>query len=221
MKKSLRIALFVFFSILLAGGTVIAGKIGEIKDKVFTDNDHGISFNVPEGYSVKMASKSTNPVRLTLMDKNPVYSRDFMGGNEDYAQIPTFTLIVDTCSSTVDEFIENLLDNKSKSKQKKFFLKHMKIIAKHHEILRSGNITIQDSKVTLLEARQPYELQISNRGTDRANAINGNLSGWMFFTVRDGKIYVMHLISEYLSSANYAPIWDAIIGSVKFAETKE
>lgn len=221
MKNMLRIALVSFFAVLLISGAAQAGKIGEIKDKVFTDKDHGISFSVPDGYSSKIGSKSKNPLRLTLLDKSPVYPRRFQGGFEDYAQIPTLKLLVDTCSSTVDEFIANLLNSDFKSKQKKFFMKHLKIIAKFHDILKSGNISIQDSKVVLLEARQAYELQLSNRGSDRAEAYNDYLSGWMMFAVRDGKIYAMHMISEYKTSASYAPMWNAVINSIKFAVSEE
>ncbi|MEE9442955.1 MAG: hypothetical protein V3V99_09840 [candidate division Zixibacteria bacterium] len=221
MKKSLRITLTVFFSIIFIGGTVSAGKIGEIKDKIFTDKDHGISLAVPDGYSAKIGSKSKISLRLTLMDKSPVYPRHFLGGNEDYAQVPTLKLLIDTCSSTVDEFIATMLNPEFNSKQKKFFLRHFKIIAKPHDILKSGNISIQKTKVALLEVRQAYEMQISNRGSDRANAINDYLTGWMFFAVRDGKIYMMHFISEYQTSANYTPIWNAVVNSIKFAEAKE
>ncbi len=221
MRKFIGISLTIIFAFAVLSNPIMAKKIGKIEEGVFTDNDHKFSMAIPDGWSSKIGSKSKIPLRLTLMEKSPTFPRQFLGGKEDYAQIPTIKVFVDACTTTVDKFIENLLDSKFKSDQKKYFLKHLKIISRNYEILKSGDMTFHANKAKILEVRQAYTLQIAERGSNRAIPINDFYSASILFTVRDGKIFAMYIVSEYKTFADYGSIWQDMINSLKFEEAEK
>ncbi len=143
---------------------------------------------------------------------------DFQGDLRDYMQIPTMAVIVDTTSEGVDKFIDNLLDNNYKSKQKKGLLKYLDLIAKPHEVLKRKDVTFQDQKATIVEVRQAYSMEVSERGSDRASVVNDFKTGSMFFTVRGGRILVIHIICEYQTSSAVMQAFETTLNSLKFLE---
>lgn len=221
MRKVIVYALVFMFVFTIVGVPVQAKKIGEINENVFTDNDHGFSIHVPGGWSSTIGSKSKVPLRLTLTQNSYPVPRAFQGGNEDYAQIPTVMVFADTTSLTVDKFVEGLQDSEFKSKQKDYFMKKLKLISKPHDVQKSQEISFADNKAIIQSVRQAYSIEVSNRGSSRADVVNDYKSGSIFFTVRDGKVYIIHLISEYQQSANYAELFNTLVSSLSFGESAE
>jgi hypothetical protein len=193
----------------------MAKKAGEVKDDVYHDNKHSLSFGIPSGWSTNIKSDK-HVVRLTMDQKSPVPPFHFRGELQDYMQIPTMVVIVDTTSFGVDEFIDSLMSPTYETKQLEYFLKYLKILSRPHEILKRNQITFKDETAVIVEARQAYEMTVSERGSDRASVVNDFKYGSIFFTVRDGYVYIIHMICEYETSAPILKMFNSLVNSLAF-----
>jgi hypothetical protein len=208
------------FLVTLISVPVYAKKAGEVKEGIYTDVSHNFSFEVPSKWSIQV-KKEKSALRLAMEEKSPVPPQQFQGELRDYMQIPTIKVLVDTTSLTCEKFIEMLLDPKFKSKQKKFIMKSLSLISRPHEILKSSDITFGGIKATMLTARQAYTMEVSQRGSDRADVINDHKMGAIFFTIREGKVFIFHMICEYKTSGPLLGTFDAVISSLKFNGAEE
>lgn len=212
----MRNTVIVFLALfLLTAIPSMAEKSGVVENDVYTDSQYGFSFTVPAGWSTKMKD-AIQVLRISMMQTSPVAPSQFGDTLRDYMQVPTMAVMVDTTSLGVDQFINNLLDNDFKSKQKKGLMKNLDLIVKPHEILKRKDITFQGQKATIVEVRQAYSLEVSARGSDRASIVNDFKSGSMFFTVRDGRIFIIHIICEYQTSSAVLQAFETVISSLKF-----
>ena len=216
MKKMI-IFWLVAMLVLIIAVPAMAKKVGEIKDNVYIDNTYKFSLATFDGWSTNIGSKDKSPLRLTMFEKSYPVPQEYQGGGkEDFAEIPTIRVLVDTCSSTVDTFIAQLNDPKFESPQKKFFLKNIKILNKDHSVLTNSTVTLQDTKAVAVGLRQTYSREVAQAGSDRADVINGELGGNIFYLVRDGKIYVISYLAEYQNFIDFAAKWKALLDSLKF-----
>jgi hypothetical protein len=227
VKRFVQITITIVFLLSVIGIPALAKKAGEIKDGVYRDDSYGFSITIPETWSANI-KKSKSVIRLTMDEKSPVPPFHFQGDLRDYMQIPTMVLIVDTTSFDVGTFVDSLLASGYDSKQKKYFMKYLKIVSRPHEIIKRREVTIEGETAVILEARQAYEMEVSQRGSDRASVVNDYKYGSIFFTVRDGHVYILHMICEYQTSATILEVYNLVLGSLKFgpgpeaeAETKE
>ena len=220
MKRFVYVAVTVCFVVTLWVVPGLAKPAGEIKDGVYVDKDYQFSLKIPVGWSANV-KEAKSALRLAMDQKSATPPEHFTGDLRDYMQIPTVIVIVDTTSLTVGQFIDNLLSPKFESKQKSGMLRLLKLISRPHEILKRSEITFENAPAAMIEARQPYEMEVSERGSDRASVINDHKYGSMFFTVRDGRIYVIHLICEYKTSSTIVEIYNSMISSLKFAPVAE
>jgi len=225
VKKSICIAVAIAISVSLIGVPAQAKKAGELKDGVYRDNKHDFSFTVPNGWSANI-KKDKQVVRLTMEQKAPVPPYHFRGELRDYMQIPFMVVIADTTSFSVEQFVDSLLSPSYETKQMDYFLKYLKIISRPHEIMRRNQVTFQDQTAIMLEARQPYEMEVSKRdedlpGSDRADVVNDYKYGSMFLTVRDGHIFIIHMICEYGTSEPILQMFNSLIGSLTFGAAEE
>lgn len=216
MKKSILIFLTISFLLTVLFVPASAKKVGKIKDGVYFDKDYKYSFQTPSGWSTKIGSKSKKLLKISMTQKSYAVPQEFQAGNEDYAQIPTIKVFVDTTSLAVGAFIKMLNDSEFKSPQKKFLMRSLKLISRPHEILKNRDLTLEGQKAIILDVRQAYSIDIATRGTDRAKQVNDYKAGSIFMTVRQGKIYIVHMITEYQTNTSYASTFGALIGSLRF-----
>jgi len=215
VKRKLTLALTLVLIFSLMAIPVQAKKAGEVNENVYTDVEYNFSFDIPAGWSAKV-SNAGKVLRVNLDQTSAVPPRHFQGDLRDYMQIPTIKILVDTTSLSAGDFIDKLLDPEFKSKQKKGLMKYLTLIGKEHEIQKRSQITFADTKATMLEVRQSYSMEVSARGSDKADVINDYKYGSIFFTVRNGQVYIFHMICEYQTSGPLINIFNAMIGSVKF-----
>jgi hypothetical protein len=220
VKKNLTCFLVLVFVFSIMAVPVWAGKAGEVKGDVYTDNEYGFSFTIPAGWSANV-KKDKYVLRVALDQKSPTPPRQFQGDLRDYMQIPAIKVLVDTTSLTVDQFVDSLLDKDFKSKQKKGLLKSLDLISKPYDLQKKSPLTVDGAKAIMVEARQSYSMEVSSRGSDRADVINDYKSGAMFFTVREGKIYIFHFICEFQTSEPIFKIFDGLINGLKFSDAGE
>ncbi len=214
MKKNVWLTWAFLFIVLVVVSPVAAKKAGEIKDNVYLDGNYKFSLNVPAGWSPTIKDEKS-PVRLVMMQSSYPVPTQFQD-RRDYAQIPTMTVLYDTTSLTAEQFVDTLLDNKSKSKQRAFFVKNMPLISKTHDILKRSTGTLGNAKTVTLEVRQKYALEVAQAGSDMADVINDYKAGTIFVAVKDGKVFVFHSIAEYQLISSYQTIFGGTIASIKF-----
>lgn len=220
MRKRLHALVAIMVIVCFAYGTAWAGKAGGIKDDVYTDSGFNFSFKIPAGWSASIKD-AKSALRISMNQKSYPVPEQFKA-HPDYAQIPTITVLADTTSLTVDQFLDNLLDGKAKSKQKDFFLRNLALISKPHEVLKRSDATVAGAKAIQLDVRQQYSLEVAKpmdpddeaAGTDRADVVNDFKAGIIFVTVRDGKVLVIHGICEYKLSAQYKDSFGVLFNSL-------
>lgn len=215
MKRLFCLSLMAIFILSITGLPVYAKKAGTIKDNLFTDANHGFSFEIPGGWSAKVSKKGKMPLRAVVLQKSYPVPRALQGF-EDYAATPTITVMVDTTSLKPSDFIAYLRDSKSKSKQKKYMLGKLKIISRLHDVMNKKKLTFAKAKAYMEVYKQVYELEVAVGGSDRAEVINDYYSGAIFCTVRDGKAYIFHFICEREFYAPNEQIFMGMINSIKF-----
>jgi hypothetical protein len=179
--KYIGIAVTVVLFIACFGAPVEAKKAGEVKDTVYQDNNYNFSFTVPEGWSTSIKSAKF-ALRLTMDQKSPVPPYQFRGNLRDYMQIPSMAVIVDTTSLGANEFVDSLLSSSFESKQKKFMYKYLKIISRRYELVKRQEVTFRGKLAVMMEARQPYEISVAQRGSDRAVSTGHPSRSWICIT---------------------------------------
>lgn len=216
MKKTLLIFLTIslFFMVMFVPAS--AKKVGEIKDGVYYDKEYKYSFKTPDGWGTKIGSKSKKLLKISMTQKSYAVPQNFQAGNEDYAQIPTIKVFADVTDVDVKTFLKQLNDSEYKSPQKKYYMRNLKLLSRPHEIIRNRDITLEGQKAIVLDVRQAYSIDIATRGSDRARQINDYKAGSILLTVRQGKIFIVHMITEYQTNASYTSIFGSLIGSLRF-----
>ena len=217
MNKFITSVLIMLFATVLLGSPLFAGKkAGEVTEGVFTDNDYGYSFKIPEGWS-ESVKKSQSAIRIVAHQKDYPVPRDYIGGNEDYAQIPTMVILADTSSLNSKVFTDSLFSDSFSSKQKKFFLKNMRLLNGSFEVLSRKEYTFRDQLAVLVEIRKQYSREIqSESGSDKADIVNDYIGGALFITVRGGKVFALEMEYEYQFHGTYKQILDMLLASLKF-----
>jgi len=215
MKYTLCVMVAVGLFCILIAVPAFAIKSGEVKDNVYTDTDYKFSFKVPDGWGVDVKN-SKSAVRVTMTQNSAPVPQQFQGGGEDYAQIPTLAVLVDTTSVTADQFLKNLTDPKFKSEQKKFFMQKLTIISKPFDVQNEKSLNAVGGAAKSVQYKQRYTVEVNERGSDKADVITDYKGGAIFAVVKDGKIYIFHIIYEYQYNAQYLGLFDAAVGSLKF-----
>jgi hypothetical protein len=209
--------LTIAFVVSLTGVSAYAKKAGEVKDDIYFDSKFDISFKLPEGWSNKV-KRDKSVLRLTVTQTSPVPPRHFQGNKQDYMQIPSINLFVDTTSLTVDEFVEGLQDSESKSKQFKYLRGKIKIISRPFEVFSQKSITFRGQKTSIMTFRQAYMMEVATGGSDRADVINDYKSGSLFCTVRDGHVFIIDMVCEYQTSKPLFDVFNALVETISFGD---
>jgi hypothetical protein len=190
-----------------------AKKAGEIQDSVYSDNLYGLTFIIPSGWEASIKTDKS-PVRVVLKHKD-FEIPSMMEPYRDYITVPTFTIIVDTTSLPVDSFVDRMLDPDFKSKQKKFFLKHLKAISKPFELVaREDKAEVLFSSVEI-GVVQPYTISLPIQGTNIAKDVDAAYAGGLYFVAHKSHIYIFHGICDAQMLSTYEPIWSSLFRRLK------
>jgi hypothetical protein len=214
MKKAICLTSMCLFLITVIATPILAKKAGEIKDDIYTDAQYKFNLKIPAGWASTVKDEKS-ALRFVLTHKSYAVPQQFQG-NPEYAQIPTINILVDTTSLSVDQFIDSLLEGKTKSKQKTFFLKYMPLIAKTHDVLKRSPVTVGDAKWVAMEVRQAYTVEVAQAGSDVADVVQDYKSGQIYLTVKNGYVFVIHGICEYKLNSTYKGIFDGFFSTWKF-----
>jgi hypothetical protein len=189
-------------------------RAGKVKDGVYADMKYGFELSMMDGwkYSVK---DNKNNFRLVLNQVNYETPSQYMS-TPDYTRIPTTVVYADTTSMSAMEFIDSLVSDSYKSKQKNLIYKEFEII---NEQSSSGGLTRQDllqtgrkvmdiagEKGVLWSAKAKYRNEI-NTGklvynaaqkarVEETKRVYGGLSGCIAGVKNGNTIILIHTICE-------------------------
>ena len=193
--------LIIVMASMLFFGASEAGKkkdlAGKIENGVYTDDAYNFSLAIPEAWDSNI-KKEKSSVRLALVKKQYDVPKQFQHA-PSYTTVPRVTVYVDTTSLTTDQFVDSLLSNKFKSKQKNDILSEFKVLYGDFQLKKRTKIPIGDLSGVKISGQTPYTIELQRAGTesDKADVVT-DFWGGSFFFVKDGSsIIMMQLICEW------------------------
>jgi len=162
MKNMLLIVLSLMMLAPLTEARRKKAKAGKIIDNVYHDSKYNFSLTMHKNWKAKIR-KDKNNVRLTLTQKDYAIPPDYLDA-PDYTKVPKITIYVDTCSLGAPAFLDSLIDENYKSKQKKNIIKEFDFL-QEQEIIPRGrgrwNLKSESGIIWKAMARYMKEVQTS------------------------------------------------------------
>jgi hypothetical protein len=216
-------ALIVGFALLAVVGSTEAGrkkeKSGKVESGTFTDAEHGFSISAGDNWNIKTFDAESN-FRVSFAQKKFDIPPDYISA-PDYTKVPRLVMWVDTSSMGAFPFVDSLLSETYKSKQKSDILKEFELLSERG-LLPKGRkpFNLGDAKGVIWEGRAPYkrEIQTSASGT-ATRLVNLAYFGAIVAVKHGNKIVAFHVQSE---EAFYGVIFGEvanIMNSLKWSET--
>jgi hypothetical protein len=199
MKTCLYVALLLFAPV--ACSTAVAGNkhpTGHVIGDQFVDQRYNVTLKKYGNWKFgKIADEdSANPIhtRCLISQKNFILPSEWQD-NEEKFNAPTLGLWVDTTDMVLDAYAAELAYTRSKRPSRKE-------LARDFPILQKGDYVGQEptklagERALLLHYRQPYEVQLEQRGTNNFKLIEEVLLGDVYLVKRDNLVFVLHFTSE-------------------------
>ncbi len=203
--------LFVIVLISFSGAQARKKKprAGKIVDGVYTDSKYHFTMNILENWK-PIIQKNDKNVRLTLIQKNYEVPPDYQNV-PDFAIIPRLTMYVGKTPMSAFVFIDSLLSDTYKSKQKKEIIGEFDILndqavgentEREHVITRKRRtVKINDTKAVLWEGKVKYikyiPLSASASASEGVKSVYSDYRGGIVaLKLDDDTILLCHLITE-------------------------
>ena len=175
----------IFFLILMICSPIVFArkpkdKAGKVVDRVFTDKKYNFQLTITDLWKYKV-NKNKNNFRLVLTKAKYEIPSDYKDA-PDYTMIPRINVFADTTSLSVPAFIDSLLSDSFKSKQKKEIYKEFEILSS------SGGSGMKKEKI---RPRKSRTLEIDGkRGVAKGCAVKKNrhyTTNWRKFRSRKAR----------------------------------
>jgi hypothetical protein len=102
-------------------------------------------------------------------------------------------------------------------------MQKLSIISKAHDVLKEKDMNIAGIAAKIGEYKQYYTVEVSeritdgaDRGSDKAKIITNYKGGTIFVGVKDGMVFLFHMIFEYQYNAQYMGMFNGLISTLKF-----
>ncbi len=221
MKK----ALIVGFALLAVVGSVEAGrkkeKTGKVENGIFTDATHGFSLTAGDNWNVKTFDAESN-FRVSFAEKKYDIPPDYLQA-PDYTKVPRLIVWVDTSSMGAFPFIDSLISESYKSKQKSEILKEFELLSER-TVLPKGRkpFNIGDDKGVIWEGRAAYkrEIQTSASGT-ATRLVNLAYYGAIIAVKHGDKVVAFHVECEEAFYDTIIKDVTAILNSLKWSAAEQ
>jgi hypothetical protein len=195
MRKALITLLIMAFVFNIAGARK-KSKAGKIVDGVYTDKKHDFSLVIPDKWD-KSIKKDKDKVRLVLTKKQFDIPNDYRHA-PSYTQVPKVIVYVDTSSMNPTMFIDSLVSDKYKSKQKNKMFEEFKILYGDFIPKRKSKMSISDIEGMRISGERRYSINVQRRGIggDLADLVSDYYGGSLFITKKDDNLIIFHFICE-------------------------
>jgi len=171
-------------------------KAGKIEEGVYYDKKHNFSLVIPDEWNSSI-KKDKSKLRLTLIKKQYDIPTHFQHA-PDYTKIPKVIVYVDNITMPLNWFVDSLLSDKYKSKQKKEMLPKLEILYGEFIQYKRAKISIGDIKGIKISGERLYRLEVQKAGTqaDKADVVSDFYGGSIFLTKVEDTLIIFHFICE-------------------------
>jgi len=171
-------------------------KAGTIKDGVYCDKQYEFCIAIPDKWDASI-KKEKYKTRIVFTKKTFDIPPDYRHA-PNYTQIPKAFVYVDTTSLALSLFIDSLLSDKYKSKQKNKMLDEMYLLYGDYAEKKRPKIKIGEIDGYLSTGERRYTLQVARAGVnaDKADHVSDFYGGSIMFVKKDKTLYIVHFICE-------------------------
>ncbi len=217
--KSLLIAICLVALGFSIGAAKKKDLAGTVENGVYTDDTYKVSLNVPDAwdYSIK---KSKSPVRVILLKKQYDIPIQFQNA-QSYVTVPRVVLYIDTTSLTVDQFVDSLLTEKYKSKQKNEILSAFQSLYGNIQLKKRAKIT-GDIPGIRIATQLKYTKEVPRGGSsaDQADVVSDFYGGSIFFTKDGDNIIMLQLVCEWRYFTSLEQDFVGIVNGLKIIKSQ-
>jgi uncharacterized protein (UPF0297 family) len=203
--------------LLLCGGADARKKdlAGKIENGIYQDDTYGFSLAIPDGWNSAI-KKEKDRVRLTLIKKQYDVPQQFQHA-PNYTTIPKVTVYADTTSLGLEQFVDSLLSDKYKSKQKNDILSEFKALYGNYNVKKKGKIPVGELTGYRISGQTQYTIEVQRSGSesDKADVVTDFWGGSVFFYKDGNNIIMMHFISEWRYFDALEPEFMAMLNGFK------
>ncbi|SYZ73209.1 exported hypothetical protein [Candidatus Zixiibacteriota bacterium] len=196
MKRFL-IALFLVALIFDLASARKKDLAGSVENATYVDDTYNVSMAIPDGWDCSV-KKSKSPVRMILIKKQYDVPIQFQNA-PNFTTIPKVVLYIDTTSLTVDQFVDSLLSDQYKSKQKNEVLSQFKSLYGNTLVKRRTKQSIGDITGVRIATQLRYTVEVPWAGSqsDRADVVTDFYGGSTFFAKDGNNIIMLQLVCEW------------------------
>ncbi len=221
----------IFFLILMICSPIVFArkpkdKAGKVVDRVFTDKKYNFQLTITDLWKYKVNKNKTN-FRLVLTKAKYEIPSDYKDA-PDYTMIPKINVYADTTSLSVPAFIDSLLSDSFKSKQKKEIYKEFEILSSSGGSgMKKEKIRPRKSRTLEIDGKKGKswsgQVQYRNEVATSASAAGGKrvygaYGGTIVGIKKGNQIVLFHVICEWIYFENNTIDAMAVINSLKFLE---
>ena len=217
MKKLIIVLMLV---LIFVGGVDARKKdlAGRVESGVYIDEDYNFSLAIPDAwdYSIK---KDKNPVRLVLVKKQYDVPLQFQHA-PNYTTIPKVTVYVDTTSLSADQFVDSMLAEGFKSKQKNNIFQEFKSLFGNFQLKKRSRMNAGEVPGVRISTQLRYTLEVSRAGSesDLADVVSDFYGGSVFFAKKGNQIILIHLVCEWRYFDTIEKEFAELLNGLKFIE---
>ena len=193
--------IIIGIALLLAAPTVDArrkgAKAGTIENNLFTDEDNGIELTINDNWKAKLG-KEKDKIRILLTKRTYDVPADYIDA-PDYTQIPMLIVYVDTTTLGAYAFIDSLMSETFKSKQKDEIAKDFEILNERDIVPKKRSRFEVDGEAGLVwsaQAKYMKEIQ-SSMGSSSGTRVRRSYGGAVAAVKKGDKIVLFHIMTEY------------------------
>lgn len=226
MRKSLILFLIIIICLPAVFARKPKDKAGKVTDNVFTDKKYNFELSLNDLWKYKISKNKSN-FRILFIKKKYEIPIDYIDA-PDYTMIPRINVYSDTTSLSVPAFIDSLLSDKFKSKQKKEILKEFEILSnrggsgmKKEKILprRRKTLELDGKKGQIWKGQVQYRNEVATSASSMGGKrVYGAYGGSIIGVKKGNQIVLFHVISEWIYFDNTMRDAMEIIYSLKFKE---
>lgn len=172
-------------------------KAGTLTGSTYTDDTHQFSMTIHDNWRAKIG-KESSPFRVILLQKNFSIPPDYLRA-PDYTQQPKLVIWADTTNQSASAFIDSLLSDTYKSKQKSEVLKEFAIFEEGDELIPKGKKPVLVGGLNGLrwDAQSKYTKAVSTSASGTGGTRVQSSYGGSIIAVKSGKsLIAIHLICE-------------------------
>jgi len=203
-----RVLFFMLLGVLVASTASARrprDKAGKVSDGVYTDKKYNFQLTLNDGWKYKVGDND-DYFRMTLTQVNYEIPPNYLDA-EDYTKIPRMVLFVDTTTMGVSPFLDSLLSDSYKSKQKGEILKEFEILNEssagsgmtREDVIPTGRryMDIAGERAVVWTGKVKYRNEISASASSiGAKRVYGGYGGCIVGVKKGDYIILFHTICE-------------------------